>query len=394
MKVLIIHTSYKYKGGEDTVVTEEIKLLQSAGIEVELLEFNNYKNALLKLIQLPFNFKSYFKTKQKLAVFKPDIVHIHNLHFGGSASVIYALKRSKIPFVTTLHNFRMLCPSGILFFNGKTFLNSLDENFPWTAVKLGVYKNSKLVTFWLGLSMYIHQTLGTWKVSNRYIVLSEHAKKIFLNSKLGLSESQLVIKPNFSSIPVLKEHQAEDYFLYVGRLSDEKGIMLLLSVFSSCPYTIKITGDGPLKEQVIRYSSQYPNIQFLGISDKIEVFNLLQTCTALVFPSIWFEGMPLTIIEAFACGTAVISSKTGAMETMITNGYNGLHFKSQIEPDFKLKLDTWFKMDEKQKKQYRLNAHQTYEDLYTPVKNIEHLLTIYNAVISESEFKYLNKVQK
>ena len=366
-------------------MAEEIKLLQSAGATVKLLEFNNHQNALLKLLQLPFNIKSYYQTKQTLATFQPDVVHIHNLHFGGSPSVIYALKRSKVPFVTTLHNYRLLCPSGVLFYNGKPFLDSLNQNFPWKAVKSGVYKNSKLVTFWLSLSMYIHHQLGTWKICNKYIVLSEHAKKLFLNSKLGLSANQLVVKPNFCSVPVLKEQQAGKHFLYVGRLTEEKGIMLLLSVFSSCPYTIKIAGDGPLKEEVIRYSSKYPNIEFLGTLNKAAIFSILESSSALLFPSIWFEGMPLTIIEAFACGTPVIASRLGAMETMIVSGYNGLHFEVQNETDLRKKLDEWYDLGEEQKNVYRLNAHKTYESYYTPEKNVKQLLAIYSEVINNKK---------
>ncbi|RYY05996.1 MAG: glycosyltransferase, partial [Sphingobacteriaceae bacterium] len=320
MKILVIHTSYKYRGGEDTVVAEEIKLLLQAGIQVELLEFNNDESSLIKLLQLPFNIQSYYTTKNKIASYKPDLVHIHNLHFGGSPSVIYAIKRSKVPFVITLHNFRLLCPSGILFYNGKLFLDSLKHSFPWKAVNLGVYKNSKLITFWLGLSMYIHQNLGTWKTCNKYIVLNEHARKLFLNSKLQLTEKQLIIKPNFSSVPTMQVQKREDHFLYVGRLSEEKGIMLLLSAFSAGTYKLKIAGDGPLKEDVISYASKYPNIEFLGSVNQAAILTLMQQCTALVFPSLWFEGMPLTIIEAFACGTPIIASKLGAMETMITMG--------------------------------------------------------------------------
>lgn len=381
MKVLVIHTSYQYKGGEDTVVAEEIKLLQSAGVTVQLLEFNNHQNALWKLLTLPFNIQSYLKTKKTIAAFQPDIVHIHNLHFGGSPAVIYAIKRSKIPFVITLHNYRLLCPSGILFHNGKLFLDSLHQNFPWKAVQLGVYKNSKLITFWLGLSMYLHQKLGTWKNCNRFILLSEHARKLFLNSKLELTSNQLVVKPNFCSIPILQERKAGDYFLYVGRLSEEKGIMLLLSVFSSCGYQIKIAGDGPLKEEVINYSSMYPNIEFLGSLNKAEVFDLMQNCTALIFPSIWYEGMPLTIIEAFACGTPVISSKLGAMEAMIIVGYNGLHFESQNKNDFIKVLYTWYQLNEEQKQVYRINARKTYNANYTPELNLNQLLSIYNQII-------------
>ncbi|MGI4750527.1 MAG: glycosyltransferase family 4 protein [Janthinobacterium lividum] len=382
MKVLVIHTSYKYRGGEDTVVAEEIKLLRHAGMHVELLEFNNDENALLKLLQLPFNVQSYYKTKQKLTDFRPDIVHIHNLHFGGSPSVIYAIKRSNTPFVTTLHNFRLLCPSGILFNNGKLFLDSLYQSFPWKAVELGVYKDSKLITFWVALSMYIHNKLGTWKNCNKYIVLSEHARKLFLNSKLNLSQNQMVVKPNFCSVPVLQPQKRENHFLYIGRLSEEKGIMLLLSVFSSCTYKVKIAGDGPLKNEVIQYAAKYPNIEFIGIVNKAEVFILLQSCSALLFPSVWFEGMPLTIIEAFACGTPVISSKLGAMETMITPEYNGLHFEANDKVDFRQKLDQWIQLSEEEKNRYRENALNSFISNYTSSRNLVLLVDIYNTVIA------------
>ena len=349
-------------------------------MQLELLEFNNDENALLKLLQLPFNFQSYYKTKRKIAEFKPDVVHIHNLHFGGSASVIYAIKRSKVPFVITLHNFRLLCPSGILFFNGKLFLDSLHQTFPWKAVQLGVYKNSKLITFWLGLSMYIHNKLGTWKNCNKYIVLNEHARKLFLNSNLKLSENQLIVKPNFSSVPVLQAQEREEHFLYVGRFTEEKGIMLLLSVFSSCTYKIKIAGDGPLKHEVVNYASKYPNIEFLGIVNQTDIFILMQQCTALVFPSIWFEGMPLTIIEAFACGTPVIVSKLGAMETMVTLGLDGLHFEANNALDLKNKLDEWMNLSLDEKNQYHNNALTTFNNKYTSDKNLKQLLRIYNEV--------------
>ncbi len=125
LNVLIIHCSYKYRGGEDTVVSEEMRILKKAGIRVDLLEFQNDRKTLLKLAQLPFNFSSYRQTCKKLDQFKPDVVHIHNLHFAASASVMYALKHKRIPFVTTLHNYRLLCPSATLFNEGRLYLKSV-----------------------------------------------------------------------------------------------------------------------------------------------------------------------------------------------------------------------------------------------------------------------------
>ncbi len=385
MKVLIIHTTYKYRGGEDTVVAEEMKLIQAHAVTVKLLEFDNDKNTAIKLLQLPFNIHSYIKTLKKLQAYKPDVVHIHNLHFSASASVIYAIKKSKIPFVITLHNYRLLCPSAILFHKGKPFLNSLNPKFPWKAIEQGVYKNSKIITFWVSLSMQIHQWLGTWKKCNKYIVLNEHAKKMFIQSKLQLTNKQIAVKPNFCAASPVAEPVASDYFLYVGRLSEEKGIQMLLKTFSLSTFKIKIAGDGPLKDEVIRYSLMYANIEFLGSLNKEDVFSLLQSSSALVFPSIWYEGMPLTIIEAFACGTPVIASKLGAMEIMIINEYNGLHFQPENVKDLLHKLEEWQSLNDEEKTIYRKNARHTYEQYYTPENNAEQLLAIYRSVITEQK---------
>ncbi|RYY06782.1 MAG: glycosyltransferase [Sphingobacteriaceae bacterium] len=229
--------------------------------------------------------------------------------------------------------------------------------------------------------MYIHHKLGTWKNCNKYIVLNEHARKLFLNSNLQLTEKQLVVKPNFNSVSAMQVQKRGDHFLYVGRLSEEKGIMLLLSVFSACSYNIKIAGDGPLKQDVIQYASKYPNIEFLGSVNQSAILALMQQCTALVFPSLWFEGMPLTIIEAFACSTPIIASKLGAMETMITSGYNGLHFEVNNSTDLQKKLDDWINLDQIKKSQYQENTLLTYNNNYTSEKNIAQLLQIYNEVI-------------
>ncbi|MEJ7913061.1 MAG: glycosyltransferase, partial [Chitinophagaceae bacterium] len=140
--------------------------------------------------------------------------------------------------------------------------------------------------------------------------------------------------------PYLKSEN-ENFFLYVGRLSEEKGIRLLLSVFSGSRHALKIIGDGPLLNEVEQAAAANNNIQFLGSKTKAEVFELLGSCTALIFPSIWFEGMPLTIIEAFACGTPVITSELGAMEFMVTPNVDGLHFKANDKEDMTRKLELW-----------------------------------------------------
>lgn len=384
MRILVIHCTYKYKGGEDTVLDEEIKLLRREGNEVELLLFSNVGNNLLKVLQMPFNLSSYLKTRKVIGSFEPDVVHLHNLHFAASPAVIYAIKNKKIPFVYTLHNYRLLCPSGTLFFNEKLFLNSIKQSFPWTAINYGVYKNSRLLTFWLALTTKIHQLIGTWKLVNKYIVLTNSAKHLLLNSTLQLQQNQIAIKPNFCAPAEVKSAPAGNHFLFIGRLTIEKGVSFLLKTFSALDFEIRIAGEGPLTEEVVKYSKLYPNIKFLGSLSKQDVFKELQSCSALIFPSIWFEGMPLVIIEAFACGIPVIASKLGAMESMIVPYYNGLHFEPSNELDLASKVEWWSKLDANERLAFGQHAKSIYDTTYSPKTNAIQLMNIYNSVLQPS----------
>lgn len=377
MKVLFIHCAYRYKGGEDTVVAEEIKLLANAGVEVQLLLFSNEKNTLAGIVQFPFNFGAYRKTRSKLRAFCPDVVHVHNLHFAASPSVIYAVKKHGVPMVCTLHNFRLLCPSATLFYNGKLFLHSLRQKFPLEAVQKGVFKNSRLLTFWLAFSMQLHRMLGTWRIPQKMIVLSRHAELLFQQAKMGVQKEQLVIKPNFCARPANEVAERTDAFLYIGRLSPEKGIPLLLQAFEGSLCHLVIAGDGPLQNDVMNSAAKHANIRYLGPVDKEEVHRLMRQATALVFPSVWFEGMPLTIIEAFACGTPVLASEMGAMASMINPGYNGLFFEAANRQSLRMALDTWRQLPAAEKERFSAQALATYETLYTPEKNKAQLLAIY-----------------
>jgi glycosyltransferase involved in cell wall biosynthesis len=348
---------------------------------VETLLFSNTGGTVGKILQLPFNIGSYRATRQKIKAFKPDIVHIHNLHFAASFSIPYALKAEDIPFVTTLHNFRYICPSATLFHRNKPFTDSIRQRFPWTAVRQGVYKDSRLLTFWLAFSMSLHRRLGTLDLCSRYIVLSEHAKKLFLSCPIGLDAEKLVIKQNFCDPSPVKGTHDNDHFLFVGRLSEEKGIATLLDAFARSAHKIRIAGDGPLKEEVIRYAGLFPNIEYVGLLEKKEVLSLLSECTALIFPSVWPEGMPMTIIEAFSCGTPVIASRLGVMESMITNGSNGLHFEAGNGTDLLNKLHRWADMNLTERAGFYENALATFDKYYTPEKNFELLSDIYTDAI-------------
>ena len=384
MKILFIHTRYKEHGGEDSVVENEMRLLQANGHTVEILNFDNSRHSVISLLLLPFNPFSFIKTTRKIQQFQPHVVHIHNLHFAASLSVVRAVSRKRIPMVKTLHNFRFLCPSGTLFHNNEIYLKSLYATFPWDAVKRKVYRNSALLTFWLAFTIWLHKRWGTFKKINRYIVLNEKARSLFLSSGLQLKKKQIIMKPNFITANTANMTTVRDtHFLYIGRLSSEKGIDVLLKAFASNGLPLTIIGDGPLRDEVITAQQNNPLIKWLGFQGKEVIDAELRQCAALIVPSVCFEGMPLTIVEGFAAGTPVITSRLGAMETIVTHNSNGLLFQPNNAMSLNRQLQRWQAFNEAKKNEFSVHALYTYQNKYTPKKNLSSLLSVYSEAMGK-----------
>ena len=391
MKILLIHSFYREKGGEDNMVLGKLALLKDANFEVELLAFQNPSQSLSAIVVLffaLFNVASFLKTIKTIRTFQPDIVHLHNWHFAASPSVIIAAHLFKIPIILTAHNFRLLCPSAILFYKGNLFLESLKEKFPWTAVKIGTYRNSSLQTFWLAFTVYLHKKLKTWQKVSKFIVFSDFMKDIFVQSNFGIPANKFAIKQNSITDPPPGLRMVRDnYFVFVGRLVAEKGVNVLLDAFANSNFQLHIYGYGPLEQKVIDFAAQHQNITYKGALSHDDLFDELRKCSALIFPSIWFEGMPLTVIEAFSTGTPVIASNLGAMSTMIQDHYNGLHFEVGNPTDLAQKLAEWSACSENEKELYSQRARATYEQNYTPQANLKRLTSIYADVKSEYRLK-------
>lgn len=384
MRILIIHTVYKIKGGEDSVVMNEAELLREEGNAVELLIFSNKGGTALKVLQMPFNISSYYKTLQKIREFKPDIIHVHNLHFAASPAVLYAAKKSSVPVVMTLHNYRLLCPSGTLFFKEKLFTRSLNQLFPADAVKRGVYQNSKLITFWLAFSGMLHQLAGTWNIPGKYVVLGDNARALFAGSKLKDIASRMVIKPNFCFPGEPHRDTKDGYYMYVGRLSAEKGINVLLNAFGKTAAKLKIAGGGPMEAQIETTAAQFPNIELLGAKTPEETRMLISGAKALIFPSIWFETFGMVIIEAFSCGTPVIASAIGEAKHLVIDGANGLLFEPGDENDLLAKLQRFEALDDQALSDLSKGALKAYLDNYTPAENLKRLHHVYDSALSSA----------
>lgn len=386
MNILLLHNRYNQRGGEDSVFEAECTLLRESGHNIRTLEFCNggfshgWRKLLGGVLSL-FNPVSFLRVVREIRRDRPDVLHIHNLFSTATPAVIWAAIFCHVPVVMTLHNFRLLCPSATLLHDGKIYEKSLHVFFPWDAVKKRVYRGSLAQTFALALTTTVHRCLGTWNRVARFIVLSDFSRSKFLESHLGVPANHYVVKPNFVPDRGYSLEKGKE-FLFVGRLSPEKGLPVLLQAFEGTPYLLAIVGDGPLRSEVDAAVACCSNLRYLGPQGSAEVLQLMRNARALIFPSICYETFGMVAIEAFSTATPVIGSRLGTMAELIVDGENGLHFEAGNPLSLRAALD---RLANEPDFHARLchGARDTWKAKYTTEVNLGRLIDIYLNVLKE-----------
>lgn len=386
MRILIIHNQYQHIGGEDFVMGQEMEALRK-NHEVDLYTVRNVKGlkGYLQYLLYPINWPEVKKIKERIHAFKPDLIHIHNMHYALGPLFILHIKKMKIPMVMTLHNFRLICPSATLFYDGNIYLNSINEDFPWDAIKKKVLENSFIKTFWTAFTYWIHRKRGTFKAIDRYIVLSEFSKSIFAKSKFNVPMDRFSVKPNFVKVEEVSKEYPSDYFVYVGRLSEEKGIIPLLHAWKATNHKIKIYGTGPLQKEVELICSHSPNMQYMGFQDKQTLSNQIASASAVIVPSVCYESMPLAVLEAYALGTPVIASSIGILNEMVVPLYTGLLFDPHNHINMVQTLAEWSSLPKEKILEIKENCRKEYLDKYSQPIVMEELERIYTEVLADSK---------
>ncbi|TDS11114.1 glycosyltransferase family 4 protein [Sphingobacterium paludis] len=387
MRIFVIHNFYQHAGGEDQVFEQEVREL-SKKHDVKAYTVKNMKGltGAVQFLRYVWNVEEGRKIMGQVNEFQPDVVHIHNLHYSIGPLIIRRLRNRGLPVVMTLHNFRLLCPSASLFVEGEIFTDSVQQNFPWTAVKKRALDHSLGKTLVTAFVYWLHRKLGTWAQVNRYIVLSDFAKKMFAESTFPVDPARFVVRPNSMELRPIQADKNRR-LLYIGRLSAEKGIMQLLNAISEMDIPLDIYGTGPQLEIVKQLIAPYPHIQYKGYQSQEVLTKAIAEADALVVPSVCYEGMPMTIIEAFAQGTAVLASEIGILKEMVVPLYTGMHFNPFQKKDIQACIVAWNELATGKKLEVAVNCRNEYAKHYTLAKNMERLLAMYKAVITEQKNK-------
>ncbi|MFA5688383.1 MAG: glycosyltransferase family 4 protein [Kiritimatiellales bacterium] len=395
-----------------------------------------------------WNRKTYREFRKLLHKEQPDVVHCHNTFPLVSPSIYWACAHAKVPVVQTLHNYRLLCLNAFLFRTTKrrhktertgsislipgSHQPSLDSSiceacltkaFKWPGVRYSCYRGSKAGSLVVAMMLFTHKLLGTWtKKITAYIVLTEFQKQKMIEG--GLPADKVLVKPNFIQVPgtgeparaAVKAAAADEvpgrepqstslifnaldrYALFVGRLSREKGVRILVRAWemfqkTHCSSThtgetsrhvrLVIAGDGPERDVLQGYMKEYgleSSILFAGKLPNQEVQQLMKQAEFLIFSSVWHETFGLTLIEAGINATPAIVADPTVTSSLVQDGKTGVFFSLGDEKNLADKIAWAFNHSDEMKKMGE-RAKEDFEQKYSAEVNYQQLIEIYKTVV-------------
>lgn len=390
MKMLIIHNSYQQPGGEDVVFAQECQLLESHGHRVLTYQRSNHEMEAMSRMQrlaqaknIIWSESSKQQVRELLRREQPDLVHVHNTFMMVSPSIYQVCQEMRVPVIQTLHNFRLLCPAFSLFRDGHV-CEECPTSGLWRSVWHGCYRDSRAMSANVALMLQVHRLSQTWNNSvDTYVALSKFARQKFVDN--GLPAGKVRVKPNFVFPDPGEREAAGEYAIFVGRLSPEKGIATLLAAWEllSTAIPLLIVGDGPLRTSLEEecQKKNLSTVKFAGRLSAAETRNAIKKAAFLIAPSLWYEGFPMIICEAFACGTPVLCSRLGTLQEVVEDQSAGLHFTPGKPDDLREKVEWAWNHPGRMAAMGKF-ARQTYETQYTAEKNYQTLMQIYGETIS------------
>ena len=391
MRVLIVNKYYYLRGGDCTAVFGMEQLLRAKGHEVAVFSMQNPLNVSSRWDmyfprEVVFSFSGFTgilpavwrifhspevarKFGQLLDDFRPDIVHLHNIHSYLSPLVAQIAHQKGIRVVWTLHDYKLICPTYSCLRHGVVCETCFKNKFD--VVRYKCMKNSYIASLLGYLEGRYWHSRKLSRLTNLFI-----SPSMFLKTKMteaGFPSGQIKVLHNFVPLPLTPSFDKEDYYCYVGRLSEEKGVNTLLEAAAQLPYPLKVIGGGALLDA---YQKKYAcrHIDFLGYLAQTELYPIVRKARFIVLPSLWYENNPYSIIEALCMGTPVLGAQIGGIPELIQEGVNGFLFRSGDIPDLTAKINSCFSffVDAKIFQQIYADAQNKFgpETFYTKLMNV------------------------
>ena len=359
VKVLLVNKFYYNRGGDCTAMLSTEQLLKAKGHKVAVFSMKRPEN-------IPSEWERYFpdeidfstrnlfeklrsasrlfnpqdvarKFNRLLSDFKPDVIHLHNIHSYLSPVVAEIAHRKGIRVVWTLHDYKLICPAYNCLNKGEVCERCFTGKS--NVILNKCLKNSYLASMlgWME-AIYWHKK-KLEKITDRFISPSRFLKTKMMEA--GFPADKIEVISNFMPEKIELPSSKKDYYCYVGRISAEKGIDTLLNAAAQLPYKLKIIGDGPLLNTYRTLFAQ-ENIEFLGYQPSGKVYEIVKEARCMVLPSVCYENNPFSVIEALCLGTPVLGSRTGGIPELIEESVNGFLFTPQNVAELKEHIEQCF----------------------------------------------------
>jgi glycosyltransferase involved in cell wall biosynthesis len=393
MKILLVHNWYgsTVPSGENVVVEAEAELLRNNGVDVveyfthsDGIRGKGWFGKIIGGLATPFNPFTYYRIRRLLRRERPDVVHVHNFFPLVSPAVFYAASHEKAPVVMTLHNYRLGCGRGIPFRNEAICMQCLENKSVLPLLRYRCYRGSLVASIPMAVMISLHRWLGTWQQKiDLFITLTSFQAKIM--DEVGLVPIAMSrMKPQFMKNPpdVIPFNMRDKRVIFIGRVSKEKGLPVLLEAWriwgGDAPQLV-IVGDGPdLPELRERFAEI--NVRWLGKLKPLEAIEKLGKSQLLVFPSICYEGFPMVVREALACGVPILSSDIGPMSELIQPAFGQL-FIAGNSANLLMHANAMLANPSESLKGKAVAARLEFDQKYTEERNFALLIDIYREVI-------------
>jgi len=316
---------------------------------------------------------------------KPDVIHLHNIFSHFSASIIFAIKKYNIPIVLTLHDYKLFCPNYKFFSKSNICFDCLKSKNYSSCIRKKCIKDS-----------YVKSFVGylEGKYNKDFLKIAEKidlflAPSLFIKKKAiewGIPKEKVIHLPNFieGNHTDKKNKKQSNYFLYFGRLSEEKGVELLIKSFLNISgrfseWKLKIAGDGPEMKNLKKKFQKNKQIEFLGRKNRKELNKIILKAYLTVVPSLWPENFPYSILESNALATPTLVSKTGGLTELIKHEKTGLLFELGDQSDLENKI-AWSIRNPKKISKIGETAQKEIFDKYNSEKYYKKIIKIYERV--------------
>ncbi|MFE4576376.1 glycosyltransferase [Streptomyces chartreusis] len=393
MHVLVVHNRYAsaQPSGENKVVDQEVELLRAAGHQVELFERRSddiADRSLLGKAALPFlvpwNPAVRTGLAARLRAERPDVVHVHNVFPLLSPAVLAACADAGVPAVATLHNYTQVCPPGTLQRDGRPCTECVGSAAPLPAVRHGCYRNSRLATVPLAVSLSVNRRRW-WSGVERFLCISAAQRDVLVRA--GMPAERLVVKHNFVPDPDDRRSGVGEHVLYLGRLAEAKGVRLLMTAWDELAAAggvgvpLVIAGTGPLEQEVTAWAAGRDDVRYVGLYDTAECRKAVARSVAVVAPSTWLEAFGLVVVEAMAAGVPVVAAGHGAFVELVEDGVTGLLHRPG-EPGSLASCIRRIAAGPDRNREMGRAARRRYELGFSPAVGLERLVEEYRTAIA------------